>query len=200
MRLRELRRLQRLQQQQLWNKSQDHSGSLSKQEQGPSNIQKGTASHPGVTLVLPVKGLRDCSIQAWASHLSQQYGGELETLFVVDDRSDPAHAAAEAALRHSKRHPGRDPEAFMVTGYPFDIPPADADLLTLCMLVYHLPLLIAFSVRQQTQFLYGGCMLFPLEPLRSQQYPFIQAWQDGAYKGPPALGSGGTTSGDSFTS
>ena len=59
-------------------------------------------------------------------------------------------------------------------GYPFDIPPPDADLLTLCMLVYHLPLLIAFSVRQQTDFLYGGCMLFPLEPLRSGQYPFIR--------------------------
>ena len=42
------------------------------------------------------------------------------------------------------------------------------------MLVYHLPLLIAFSVRQQTDFLYGGCMLFPLEPMRSGQYPFIQ--------------------------
>ncbi len=36
--------------------------------QAPSNAS------PNVTLVLPVKGLRDCSIQAWASHLSQQYG------------------------------------------------------------------------------------------------------------------------------
>ena len=32
-------------------------------------------------------------------------------------------------------------------GYPFDIPPLGAGLLTHCMLAYHLPLLIAFSTR-----------------------------------------------------
>ncbi|KAK9864087.1 hypothetical protein WJX84_002864 [Apatococcus fuscideae] len=232
MRLRELRRLQKLQQRQLWSKSQDASSRLAQQDKSLQS-QAADIPIPKVTLILPVKGLRDGSIQAWASHLSQQYGGDLEAVFVVDDRSDPAHAAAEAALRHSKGQAGRrcpielpvpgqkspvsagikaassnskyvlcldddvtlhptavsmlvaaaedDPGAFMVTGYPFDIPPENVDLLTLCMLVYHLPLLIAFSVRQQTDFLYGGCMMFPLEPLQSGQYPFIQAWQDGGY-------------------
>ena len=32
-------------------------------------------------------------------------------------------------------------------GYPFDVPPPGAGLLTHCMLAYHLPLLIAFSTR-----------------------------------------------------
>lgn len=39
------------------------------------------------------------------------------------------------------------PDAWMATGYPFDIPPVHSSFATYCVLVYHLPLLIAFSVR-----------------------------------------------------
>ena len=40
-----------------------------------------------------------------------------------------------------------DPAAWMATGYPFDVPPVDSTLAAYCVLVYHLPLLIAFSIR-----------------------------------------------------
>ena len=49
----------------------------------------------------------------------------------------------------------------MVAGYPFDIPEAGAGLLTYCALVYHLPLVTAFSVAQRVSFVWGGCMLLP---------------------------------------
>lgn len=41
----------------------------------------------------------------------------------------------------------RDPTAWMVTGYPFDVPSFNSTLAAYCVLVYHLPLLIAFSIR-----------------------------------------------------
>ena len=47
---------------------------LCSQENAWVAMQAPASALPSVTLVLPVKGLRDCSIQAWASHLSQQYG------------------------------------------------------------------------------------------------------------------------------
>lgn len=59
---------------------------------------------------------------------------------------------------------------FGALGYPFDIPPLGADLLTYCVLVYHLPLLIAFSLQQHTKFVWGGCMLFRLQNLVHDKY------------------------------
>lgn len=35
-----------------------------------------------------------------------------------------------------------------LAGYPFDVPPPGACLATYCTLVYHVPLLIAFSIKQ----------------------------------------------------
>ncbi|KAK9803984.1 hypothetical protein WJX72_010372 [[Myrmecia] bisecta] len=73
------------------------------------------------------------------------------------------------------------PDMFMATGYPFDLPPPHSSVLTYCVMVYHLPLLIAFSIRQHTQFVWGGCMLFPLQDMRSDRYGIMQAWSDGGY-------------------
>lgn len=42
-----------------------------------------------------------------------------------------------------------DPSAWMATGYPFDVPPVHSSLPACCVLVYHLPLLIAFSIRYE---------------------------------------------------
>ena len=55
-------------------------------------------------------------------------------------------------------------------GYPLDIPPPGAGLLTYAVLVYHLPLLIGFSLRPRAAFVWGGCMLLPLAHLRADTY------------------------------
>jgi hypothetical protein len=54
------------------------------------------------------------------------------------------------------------------------VPPRGAGLLTYCVLAYHLPLLIAFSIRQRTSFIWGGCMLMPLADLRTDRYGFMK--------------------------
>ena len=66
-------------------------------------------------------------------------------------------------------------------GYPFDLPDPRAGILAYAALVYHLPLLIAFSVRQSTSFVWGGCMLFPLKSLTCDSYGIMQAWREGGY-------------------
>lgn len=40
------------------------------------------------------------------------------------------------------------PSPWSHAGYPFDIPPRGSALTTYCTLVYHIPLLIAFSIKQ----------------------------------------------------
>ncbi|KAK9841846.1 hypothetical protein WJX81_007075 [Elliptochloris bilobata] len=74
-----------------------------------------------------------------------------------------------------------DPAAFMATGYPLDIPPPGAGLLTYAVLVYHLPLLIGFSLRARAAFVWGGCMLLPLAHLRADTYGIMAAWEHGGY-------------------
>ena len=64
----------------------------------------------------------------------------------------------------------------MCAGYPFDIPEAGASLLTYCALVYHLPLVMAFSVRERISFVWGGCMLLPLRALLEDTHGIMRAW------------------------
>lgn len=59
-------------------------------------------------------------------------------------------------------------------GYPFDIPDPEADVLSYAALVYHLPLLVAFSVSQNTSFVWGGCMLFPAAHMCRDTYGIMQ--------------------------
>jgi len=59
-------------------------------------------------------------------------------------------------------------------GYPFDIPNPGAGVLSYAALVYHLPLLIAFSVSQNTSFVWGGCMLFPAVHMVNDTYGIMQ--------------------------
>lgn len=68
----------------------------------------------------------------------------------------------------------RDPTFFMATGYPFDVPAAGAGLLAYCVLVYHLPLLIAFATSDVTLNVWGGCMLLPLRHLRHDSYGIMR--------------------------
>ncbi len=47
-------------------------------------------------------------------------------------------------------------------------------MLSYAALVYHLPLLIAFSVSQNTSFVWGGCMLFPAAHMVNDTYGIMQ--------------------------
>ena len=64
-------------------------------------------------------------------------------------------------------------------GYPFDLPPTGSGLPTYCALVYHLPLLIAFSVCSRTAFVWGGCVLMRAEGLRSDSHGILKVSRSG---------------------
>ena len=96
------------------------------------------------------------------------------------------------ATRWTSRHPAlmyypiatpRFSEGLLIriltnAGYPLDIPPPGSDLLTYCVLCYHLPLLIAFSLRQQTDFVWGGFMLLPLHEMLADKYGIMKVSND----------------------
>ena len=75
------------------------------------------------------------------------------------------------------------PDLLVATGYPFDVPAAagHAGLLSYAALAYHLPLVIAFSISERTQFVWGGCMLFRAGALRNDSLGFLSAWAHGGY-------------------
>ncbi len=78
----------------------------------------------------------------------------------------------------------RQSQLVLSAGYPFDIPGRNASIATYCCLAYHLPLSIAFAVREHTTFVWGGCMLLPLAALRSDRYGILAAWNQVGRHGP----------------
>eukprot|EP00877_Chromochloris_zofingiensis_P011213 jgi/Chrzof1/6345/Cz18g05040.t1 len=74
-----------------------------------------------------------------------------------------------------------DATAFMATGFPFDIPPPRASLLSYAVLVYHLPLLIGFSASHATSFVWGGCMMMRMTAMKEDTAGLVKAWCDGGY-------------------
>lgn len=59
-------------------------------------------------------------------------------------------------------------------GYPFDMPVSGSNVLTYAALSYHLPLLIAFSLQEETHFVWGGFMLVPLHEMLHDQYDIMK--------------------------
>jgi len=57
---------------------------------------------PAMTVILPVKGARPHSHEAWRSHLALNYEGPLEFLFVVDDPSDMACVPLQRLMATAK--------------------------------------------------------------------------------------------------
>ncbi len=47
-------------------------------------------------------------------------------------------------------------------------------MLAYAALSYHLPLLIAFSIQQETQFVWGGFMLLPLQEMLADQHGIME--------------------------
>jgi len=90
--------------------------------------------------------------------------------------------------------PARPPSP--AAGYPLDVPPPGAGLLTYAVLVYHLPLLIGFSLRPRAPFVWGGCMLLPLAHLRADTYGIMAVRAAGVPRlagGPPRAARRGCT-------
>jgi hypothetical protein len=88
----------------------------------------------------------------------------------LDDDVDPhEHLLADMVTALEN-----DPKAFMATGYPFDVPEHGAGIMAYCVLAYHLPLIIAFSLGQRTLNVWGGCMLFRVCSIAPDRYSFLQ--------------------------
>jgi hypothetical protein len=68
----------------------------------------------------------------------------------------------------------QEPDTFLATGYPFDVPEPGAGLLSYCVLAYHLPLIIVFSLGRRALNVWGGCMLLRAEAFRSDRLGFLQ--------------------------
>jgi hypothetical protein len=67
-----------------------------------------------------------------------------------------------------------DRSMFMATGYPFDIPAPGAGLMSYCILAYHLPLIVVFSMSNRALNVWGGCMLLPAAHLHKDTYGFLK--------------------------
>ena len=63
------------------------SASPSAERDGPA---RGTL--PGVTVVMPCKGVHAQSYSNWQSHVTAEYGGPLEFIFAVESEDDAAYA------------------------------------------------------------------------------------------------------------
>jgi hypothetical protein len=55
-------------------------------------IVSSQSSWPRVSVVLPVKGIHDNSIDNWQSQIETDYSGDIDFIFVVEDEHDPAYA------------------------------------------------------------------------------------------------------------
>jgi hypothetical protein len=58
---------------------------------------------PAVTVVLPVRGCRSHSVANWEAILNLDYGGALDFVFVLQDKSDPAHAVISQLIRQQQQ-------------------------------------------------------------------------------------------------
>lgn len=198
---------------------------------------------PGISVILPVKGVRQHSTSNWIAQMDSRYKGDLEFIFVVESEQDLAVAALRPVMKklshissrvevagptttcsqkiHNMIHgvslvsPAskyvlfldddvalheesiasmvgkieRDQNIFLVTGYPFDVPPKGSSLLTYAMMGFHMPLLIPFCI-DRTCFVWGGCMLLRREHLlEGHPYGIYEAWKHGGYSDDMLMGS-----------
>eukprot|EP00850_Spirogloea_muscicola_P013057 SM000087S23339 [mRNA] locus=s87:49953:54292:- [translate_table: standard] len=57
---------------------------------------------PKVTIIMPVKGVNEHSVDNWRSQIASVYGGELQFLFVVESEDDVAHGAVLQLISAAK--------------------------------------------------------------------------------------------------
>ena len=103
--------------------------------------------HPGVLSALVADMEADASLPM-ATGARAALAGKVEP-------SAQRPARFWCSLSHLRRL--SPPACSLCLGYPFDVPPPGANLLAYCALSYHLPLLVAFSVRQRIDFVWYVC-------------------------------------------
>jgi len=126
-----------------------------------------------------VAGLAQRCSQKIHNQLAGVAAAPLDTqLFLFLDDDAWVHAGTLDALVSALE---QEPGALMVTGYPFEVPPLRASFWALCIMAYHLPLLVAFSHGRVTRNVWGGCMLLSAAHFREGGC-VARAWgEDGAY-------------------
>eukprot|EP00898_Chlorokybus_atmophyticus_P006719 jgi/Chlat1/7048/Chrsp56S00528 len=104
---------------------------------------------------------------------SEQHSSDY-TLFLDDDirlHPDTVHVLVNALQK--------DIDAFIATGFPFDIP--GNTFASYCIMAYHLPLVVGFSTDGRTPFVWGGCMLLRTSDLLEDRHGCVSALRDGGY-------------------
>eukprot|EP01018_Ginkgo_biloba_P027603 Gb_01222 [translate_table: standard] len=95
-------------------------------------------------------------------------------LFLDDDiRLHPGSIGALTAEME------KNPEIFIQTGYPFDIP--SGSLGSYCIFEYHMPCSMGFATGGRTFFLWGGCMMMHAEDFRKDLYGLVSGLRNGGY-------------------
>jgi ceramide glucosyltransferase len=73
---------------------------------------------PSVSVIRPVRGADVGAAENYAAALATGYPGEIETLFVFDDESDPGYAIAAAAIADHRARLGHGSAEILIAGQP----------------------------------------------------------------------------------
>ncbi|XP_057839155.1 uncharacterized protein LOC131049143 isoform X2 [Cryptomeria japonica] len=95
-------------------------------------------------------------------------------LFLDDDAR--LHPGSLGALTAEME---KNPEIFIQTGYPFDIP--SGSLGSYCIYEYHMPCSMGFATGGRTFFLWGGCMMMHADDFRTDRYGLVTGLRNGGY-------------------
>lgn len=82
---------------------------LARAARRPEPPRRALSHYPSVTVIRPVKGADVGARENFAAALDLDYPGEVETLFIFDDASDPGYAIAREVVEEHRRSgkPGR---------------------------------------------------------------------------------------------
>lgn len=99
----------------------------------------------------------------------------------------PCHASHSCCIPQRLHSHMPPPQSLSPSsGYPFDLVPPRAPLTSYAVLVYHLPLSIAFTVRRRAPFVWGGCMLLRARGLVGDPQGVLQVGRGGGGRGEAA--------------
>mmetsp|Transcript_8504 Transcript_8504/g.31420 ORF Transcript_8504/g.31420 Transcript_8504/m.31420 type:complete len:489 (+) Transcript_8504:136-1602(+) len=72
-----------------------------------------TETHPMVTVLMPVKGVKSHSVDNWRTQVATTYPGHVEFVFIVESQEDLAFESIKAFIQHYQEEHGADAdEAF----------------------------------------------------------------------------------------
>jgi ceramide glucosyltransferase len=74
--------------------------------------------YPALTVIRPIRGLDVGAAENFTAALEAEYAGELETLFVLDDASDPALPVVLRCVEHHRKKGGRGRAEVLFAGRP----------------------------------------------------------------------------------